>query len=237
MQNPREKYPWGVMVPNPASLAALSLNRAIYRRKKDMLVKNRDESLLIEQSAPNKRDWVGTNGFEHFYNYIFMSGYNDDGLTSLQQHETLALISLVRDKLLPAVLYFQWLDEENYTDVTYPYLAELGGPGFGWFLPGLCKRKVIDDMSSILSYENGGVDAINKSVDLEQMKNSVLKMAESAVRTLVNRLKQFNSSVKISMGFYGVDNITAVDCLVFGYLAPVLGAPWKNTELQDLQGS
>ena len=112
-------YPWGVLVPNPASLAALSLNRAIYlnSKNKDILVKKRDEQLLIEQCIPNSKEWVGTSGFEHFNKYIYTSGHYDDGLSPVQQAETLALISLVRDKLLPAVLFFQWMDEENYREI------------------------------------------------------------------------------------------------------------------------
>ena len=73
MSSPSEKYPWGVIVPNPASLAALSLNRAIYlnSENKDVLVKKRDEQLLIEQSIPKRKEWVGTSGFEHFNKYIY----------------------------------------------------------------------------------------------------------------------------------------------------------------------
>jgi hypothetical protein len=236
MSSPLEKYPWGVIVPNPASLAALSLNRAIYlnSENKDVLVKKRDEQLLIEQSIPKRKEWVGTSGFEHFNKYVYTSGHLDDGLSVSQQNESLALISLVRDKLMPAVLFFQWMDEDNYNEVTYPHLADLGGIGLGWILPGMCKRTVTDELTAILSYSNGGVDTINKSINLVQMRDSVTKLATSAIKTLSNRLKQFNQSSKVSSGFYGAGFITSIDCLVFGYLAPVIGAPWKNTILRDI---
>jgi len=236
MSSPLEKYPWGVVVPNPASLAAISLNRAIYlnSENKDVLVKKRDEQLLIEQSIPKRTEWVGTSGFEHFKKYIYTSGHYDDGLSEAQQSESLALISLVRDNLMPAVLFFQWLDDDNYNEVTYPQLAELGGIGLGWILPGICKRTVTTELTAILSYSNGGVDPVNKSINLAQMRESVIKSATNTIYTLSNRLKQFNKFAKVSSGFYGSGFITAIDCLVFGYLAPVIGAPWKNTVLKDI---
>ena len=89
-------------------------------------------------------------------------------------------------------------------------------------------------MTAILSYSNGGVDPINKSINHEQMKNCVLKSATEAITTLSNRLKHNNPAVKISTGFYGSQNITSIDCLVYGYLATIIGAPWKNTSLKDI---
>ena len=99
----------------------------------------------------------------------------------------------------------------------------------------MCKRTVTDELTAILSYSNGGVDTINKSINLEQMRDSVTKLATSAIKTLTNRLKKFNHSKKSCSGFYGDSGlITSIDCLVFGYLAPVIGAPWKNKVLRDI---
>ena len=83
-------------------------------------MKKRDEQLLQEQSIPNCREWAGAVGFEHFNRYVYTSGHQDAGLSALQRAEWLALIALVRDKLLPAVLYFQWLAEDNYRHLKKP---------------------------------------------------------------------------------------------------------------------
>lgn len=91
------------------------------------------------------------------------------------------------------------------------------------------------ELSAVLSQcGSGSVDPINKSIDYDKMRAHVLKLASSVLVTLDNRLKQYNGFGKTNSGFYGPTNITTIDCLIFGYLATVIGAPWKSQDLQEL---
>lgn len=238
------RYRWGVLVPNPASLAAITLNRAIHRTllEPNELDLKREEHALVKASVPFTSQWAGAIGFEHFNRYIYTNGglHTERNFSARENAESLALTALVRDKLLPAVLFFQWIDEENYENWTKPYCAELAGIGWGLILPAKVKTAVAAELTAIMSYTGGGVDTINGSIDVERMRNYALKLAKEAIGTLSNRLRKYHESssnhskADVVKGFYGVNNLTSVDCLVYSYLAVIRGAPWPNKALQDL---
>merc|ERR1712179_77228 len=37
-----------------------------------------------------------------------------------------------------------------------------------------------------------------------------------------------------TFSFYGHSKTTSIDCLVYGYLASVIGAPWKTCDLREI---
>jgi len=240
----KKRYEWGVRTPNAASLAAISLNRVRSRNadRDDGFDFDREEAALLAKSVPGCSEWAGAVGFERFNRYALKWKLEpDQQLSTSQAAETMALLSLVREKLLPAILFFQWIDDENYTSWTKPEVSKLSYFPFCLYEPAMIQRTVAAELTAIMNYTGGGVDAINNSIDIARMRDYVMKLAKEAIGTLSNRLRLGHgdmyrsgdgSADGISM-FHGYA-ITTIDCLVYGYLGVILGARWKNPALQEI---
>ncbi|CAL1262086.1 unnamed protein product [Larinioides sclopetarius] len=155
--------------------------------------------------------------FDNIVSYLQKQNYNADGeLTSKQCSDIIAYTALLRDKLYPALLYVWWIDERNYCEVTRPWYAKVLRFPLNYFLPGHQQRAAHVTIDNLWSS-----DLIEDS----QKETALYKDAQECLNLLSHRLGD-------NEYFFG-KNPCSLDAIVFGFLAPLLKAPFKNAALQN----
>uniref|UniRef100_A0A8C8FFQ0 Mitochondrial outer membrane transport complex Sam37/metaxin N-terminal domain-containing protein n=1 Tax=Oncorhynchus tshawytscha TaxID=74940 RepID=A0A8C8FFQ0_ONCTS len=71
--------------------------------------------------------------------------YNADfDLSAKEEADTLAFISLLEEKLMPALVYTRWIDPKNYVEVTRRWHAKHAPFPLNFFLPGSIQRQQLE---------------------------------------------------------------------------------------------
>lgn len=155
--------------------------------------------------------------FDDIVSHLQKQNYNaDDGLSPRQCSDIIAYTALLRDKLYPALLYLWWVDEKNYTELTRPWYAKVLRFPLNYFLPGRQQRAARKTISALWNSE----DMLEVQVEA-----SVFKDAQECLNLLSHRLGE-------NEFFFG-KNPCSLDAIVFGFLAPLLKAPFPNASLQS----
>ncbi|GAB6018944.1 hypothetical protein CHUAL_000590 [Chamberlinius hualienensis] len=155
--------------------------------------------------------------FEDIADHLKHQNYNaDHELTPSQRSDTQAYSHLLREKLLPGLIYTWWWDSKNYIDLTRPWYAKALPLPFNYFIPGQIQRKS-------RNYLLGKYEL--QPEDESLLENLVMKGSRECLTLLENRLadKEF---------FFG-RSPTSFDATVFAYLAPLLKAPFSSSPLQN----
>lgn len=144
--------------------------------------------------------------------------YNADyDLSAKEGADSLAFISLMEEKLVPALIYAFWVEPKNYVDVTRRWLAEHMSFPLNFLLPGRMQRRQLDKLRLLRgdhSLEAG-----------EQLEKELYRDAVECMNLLSQRLG--------SHKFFFGDSPSSLDAYVFGHLAPVLKTKLPNAKLQQ----
>ncbi|XP_071751495.1 metaxin-1-like [Centroberyx gerrardi] len=144
--------------------------------------------------------------------------YNADyDLSAKEGADTLAFVSLLEEKLLPALIYTQWVDSKNYVDVTRRWYAENISFPLNFFLPNRMRNQQLEKLRLVR-----GEDMLEPG---EQLEKELYHDALECMTLLSQRL----SSHKF---FFG-DSPSSLDAYVFGHLAPLLKIKLPNGKLQQ----
>jgi len=155
--------------------------------------------------------------FDEVTYYLQKQNYNADyELSNVQKSDVKAYISVLEEKLQPALLYIWWVDAKNYVELTRPWYAKMLPFHQNYFVPGRYQKKALQKIVAMY----GITDVEDKNLELMLYKD-----AQECLTMLSNRLanKEF---------FFG-KSPTSLDATVFAYLAPLLKAPFPNAALQN----
>lgn len=144
--------------------------------------------------------------------------YNADyDLSAKEGADTLAFVSLLEEKLLPALIYTQWVDSKNYVDVTRRWYAENIPFPLNFLLPNRMHRQQLDRLRLVRG------DALLEPG--EQLEKELYHDALECMTLLSQRLG--------SHKFFFGDSPSSLDAFVFGHLAPLLKIKLPNGKLQQ----
>lgn len=144
----------------------------------------------------------------------------DSHLSQQERSEMLAYSDLLSDRLLPAILYMQWLDTDNYLNVTrLKYGKLLAFPRSLFYLSS--NRK---------SVNNFIMRGSSPETTVEGKKIELLRRATECLSLLSSKLSR-------NKYLYG-DQPSSLDAMLFGYLevirqCPLLGNNTLNTKLNS----
>lgn len=154
--------------------------------------------------------------YDEVLSYLILKNVNPDhGLTTVQEAESVAYITMLEEKLYPALQYIWWIEEKNYASLTRPWYSKaLPFPFNFYYTPKYLKKaqKLIEALH--------GTDLSSAEIETQ-----VYNEAEKCLTTLSVRLGE-------SEFMYG-SHPTTLDAVMFAYLAPLLKAPFKNPILQN----
>ncbi|XP_071380278.1 metaxin-1b [Centroberyx affinis] len=144
--------------------------------------------------------------------------YNADyDLSAKEGADTLAFVSLLEEKLLPALIYTQWVDSKNYVDVTRRWYAENISFPLNFFLPNRMRNQQLEKLRLVR-----GEDMLEPG---EQLEKELYHDALECMTLLSQRLG--------SHKFFFGDSPSSLDAYVFGHLAPLLKIKLPNGKLQQ----
>nr|XP_057909353.1 metaxin-1-like [Doryrhamphus excisus] len=144
--------------------------------------------------------------------------YNADyDLSAKEGADSLAFISLMEEKLVPALLYTQWVEPKNYVEVTRRWYAERMPFPLSLFLPGRMQRHQLDKLRLLR-----GEDSLEANEELEK---ELFRDAADCMNLLSQRLGPHK--------FFFGDSPSSLDAFVFGSLAPILKCKLPNNKLQE----
>ncbi|XP_060777831.1 metaxin-1a isoform X2 [Neoarius graeffei] len=144
--------------------------------------------------------------------------YNADYDLSVKEGaDMLAFISLVEEKLMPALIYALWIEPKNYVEVTRPWHAENITFPLNFFLPSRMQCQHLERVR--LMRGNGTLEAG------EEAEKELYSDALECMNLLSQRLG--------SNRFFFGDSPSSLDAYVFGYLAPLLKIRLPSSGLQQ----
>uniref|UniRef100_A0AAY4DA04 Metaxin n=1 Tax=Denticeps clupeoides TaxID=299321 RepID=A0AAY4DA04_9TELE len=144
--------------------------------------------------------------------------YNADyDLSAKEGADTLAFISLLEEKLMPALIYALWIDPKNYAEVTRKWHGENIPFPLNFFLPSRMQGQQLERLRLI-----SGKHGLEASEEVEKELN------RDALECM-NLLSQRLGSNKF---FFG-DSPSSLDAYVFGHLALILKMKLPNSRLQQ----
>ncbi|KAM4013236.1 metaxin-1 isoform 2-T2 [Anomaloglossus baeobatrachus] len=144
--------------------------------------------------------------------------YNADyDLTAKQGADTLAFISLLEEKLLPALIHTFWVDAKNYVDHTRRWYAETIPFPLNFFIPNQIHKKHLERLQLI--------QGESWSEDDETAEKQLYVDAQECLTLLSQRLgpHQF---------FFG-DSPASLDAHIFSHVALILSVKLPSSRLQQ----
>ncbi|NP_001084470.1 metaxin 1 S homeolog [Xenopus laevis] len=144
--------------------------------------------------------------------------YNADyDLSARQGADTLAFISLLEEKLLPALIHSFWVEGKNYVEHTRKWYAESIPFPLNFFLPNQMHKRNMERLKLIRGESWREED--------EEMEGRLYTDAHECLSLLSQRLANNN--------FFFGDSPASLDAYVFSHLAPILNAKLPNNKLQQ----
>ncbi|KAL7874205.1 hypothetical protein SRHO_G00051750 [Serrasalmus rhombeus] len=144
--------------------------------------------------------------------------YNADyDLSAKEGADTLAFISLLEEKLMPALIYTLWIDPKNYVEVTRRWHAENISFPLNFFLPSRMQRQQLERVRLMQG-------------------NSTLEAGEEAEKEMYHDAQECMNLLSQRLGsnkFFFGDSPSSLDAYVFGHLAPLLKIKMPSSRLQQ----
>ncbi|KAI3360725.1 hypothetical protein L3Q82_012868, partial [Scortum barcoo] len=148
---------------------------------------------------------------------VFQKYNADYDLSAKEGADSLAFISLMEEKLRPALIYSFWVEPKNYVDVTRRWYAEHMPFPLNFFLPGRMQRAQLEKLRLLR-----GDESLEAGEELEK---ELYRDATECMNLLSQRLG--------SNKFFFGDSPSSLDAYVFGHLAPILKSKLPNGKLQQ----
>ncbi|XP_030645032.1 metaxin-1-like [Chanos chanos] len=144
--------------------------------------------------------------------------YNADyDLSAKEGADTLAFVSLLEEKLLPALIYTLWVDSKNYVDVTRCWYAENIPFPLNFLLPNRMHGQQLEKLRLVR-----GDPTLEPG---EEIEKELYRDALECLTLLSQRLG--------SHKFFFGDSPSSLDAYVFGHLAPLLKIKLPSGKLQQ----
>jgi len=145
----------------------------------------------------------------------------DHNLSDKQISEAGAFINLIEEKLRPALKYIFWIDTENHIKLTRPWYGKHLPFPLGLYYPNRYEKETIKLIESLYSQYSDFGEIGNDTI----VETSVYKAAQECLTLLSNRLADNH--------FMFGRCASSLDAVMYGYLAPLLKAPFPNNQLQN----
>jgi len=145
----------------------------------------------------------------------------DYNLTSKQISEVTAFIQLIDEKLGPAIKYLYWIDTKNHIEMTRPWFGKHLTFPLGLYYPNKYEQEAVKLIESLHGHYGDDGEIGNDTI----VETSVYKNAEECLTMLSNRLGDEHYMFGRSP--------SSLDAVMYGYLAPLLKAPFPNNTLQN----
>ncbi|KAM9294625.1 metaxin-1 [Gastrophryne carolinensis] len=144
--------------------------------------------------------------------------YNADyDLSATQGADTLAFISLLEEKLLPALIHTFWVDAKNYVDHTRKWFAETIPFPLNFFIPNQMHKRYLERLRLI------------RGESWREDDQVLEKQLYTDAHECLNLLSQRLGTQKF---FFG-ESPASLDAYVFSHLAPVMYVKLPSNRLQQ----
>ncbi|XP_064638812.1 metaxin-1-like [Lineus longissimus] len=137
----------------------------------------------------------------------------DFDLSVKQSGDMLAYLTMIEEKLVPAVLHLWWADNKTYIDLTRPWFAKAVPFPLNFYYPGKKQSEYLQRV-----YHSS-----NQNLSEEEIEAKIYKDGKECINVLSTKLGK-------SEFFFG-NMPSSLDAVVFGYIAPLLKAPLPNNAL------
>ncbi|RLU20930.1 hypothetical protein DMN91_007544, partial [Ooceraea biroi] len=142
--------------------------------------------------------------------------YNIDYvLTDKQCADVMAYDALLKEKLYPAIQFIWWIDKKNLEELVRPWYCKALPFPLNFYYPGRFERQAHSLMQSLYPLED----------NINVIENEVYLKAQECLTLLSTKLGDDEF-------FYG-QQPSAIDAIIYSYLAPLLKAPLPNPVLQN----
>ncbi|CAB1334239.1 unnamed protein product [Coregonus sp. 'balchen'] len=154
--------------------------------------------------------------------------YNADfDLSAKEGADTLAFISLLEEKLMPALVYTRWIDPKNYVEVTRRWHAEHAPFPLNFFLPGSMQRQQLGRLRLVR-----GDEELTAGEEVEKEVSGGGEGGGRLYRDAMECMDLLSQRLGSNKFFFG-DSPSSLDAFVFGYLVPILKMKLPNGRLQQ----
>ncbi|KAG8538003.1 hypothetical protein GDO81_023451, partial [Engystomops pustulosus] len=144
--------------------------------------------------------------------------YNADyDLSATQGADTLAFISLLEEKLLPALIHTFWVDAKNYVDHTRKWYAETIPFPLNFFIPNQMHKRHLERLQLIRGE--------SWREDDEALEKQLYTDAQECITLLSQRLGTHK--------FFFGESPASLDAYIFSHLAQILNVKLPNNRLQQ----
>ncbi|XP_072288328.1 metaxin-1 [Pyxicephalus adspersus] len=144
--------------------------------------------------------------------------YNADyDLSATQGADTLAFISLLEEKLLPALIHLFWVDAKNYVEHTRKWYAETIPFPLNFFIPNQMHKRYLERLQLIRGESWREED--------EVLEKQLYSDAQECLGLLSQRLG--------TQKFFFGECPASLDAYIFSHLAPILNIKLPNNRLQQ----
>ncbi|CAH2327550.1 metaxin-1 [Pelobates cultripes] len=151
-------------------------------------------------------------------NYLRKQKYNADyDLSAKQGADTLAFISLLEEKLLPALIHTFWVDAKNYVEHTRKWYAELIPFPLNFFIPNQIHKSALERLQLI------------RGESWAEEDDALEKQLYADAQECISLLSQLLGTKKF---FFG-DSPASLDAHIFSHLALILNTKLPSNRLQQ----
>jgi len=155
---------------------------------------------------------------KHLKSCNYSADYN---LTGKQLSEAGAFINMIEEKLGPALKYIMWIDTKNHLELTRCWYGKHLPFPLGLYYPNKYEKETVRLIESLYAQHSEFGEIGNDTI----VETSVYKAAHECLTLLSNRLGDNHYMFGRSA--------SSVDAVMYGYLAPLLKAPFPNNSLQN----
>uniref|UniRef100_A0A3B3XXF3 Metaxin n=2 Tax=Poecilia mexicana TaxID=48701 RepID=A0A3B3XXF3_9TELE len=213
---------WGLpSVSTDCLVVLVRVRSASLRRKKSSKTSH---ALLLPMVSPGSLPALRTNQNETLSRpsdiiiHLRKQKFNADfDLSAKEGADSLAFISLLEEKLMPALIYTFWVEPKNFVEVTRRWYAEHMMFPLNFFLPGRMQSRQLEKLRLLRGDEHLEAG--------EELEKELYRDAAECMNLLSQRLG--------SHKFFFGDSPSSLDAYVFGHLAPILKCKLPNGKLQQ----
>lgn len=148
--------------------------------------------------------------------YLFKLGYSSDFLLDeTQKSEAYAMINMLKNYITPILKYLWWINEFNYENFSSKWMLYSVRFPFNFIGLRKLKNEAIEYLE--LKYPNHS---------FEDIKIHLLKDLKECIPVFARKLSR-------QPYFFG-SNISSVDIVLYGYMAPILKIPFPENEFKEI---
>ncbi|XP_044756009.1 metaxin-3-like [Coccinella septempunctata] len=156
-------------------------------------------------------------GNQEITQYLRSKNYNIDfGLNGMKCSTTMAITSLVQEKIRPLLEFVMWIDKRNAEELIIPWHMKVLRLPFNYFYTNRHKKDAENLIETMYPYEDNP----------EVIKDYLNKAATEAFSSL--------SSLLGEKDYYFEHSPTSLDILVYAYLAPFIKLPFVSVDIGNM---